>query len=264
MRHRRLIAWILVGAAAMITAVRIGTMIAGASEPGSTVASVHVGLWESLLVVLQIVSCAFVLWIYSNRKPIPSSPIAGQLANPPIINFLFGDKDSAPLWAVVRFYVGFAWLSAGYGKIRDQAWMISGTALKQFWMMTTAPSPPESPPQRTYDWYHAFLTFMLHNDWFTWLAKVIAVGEVVVGVFLLCGAFVGIVSLFGAVLNFNYALAGSAGANTVLLIMGSLLVTAWMVSGYIGLDRYLLPRLGTPWHRVRHGRHRGSQSRPVT
>ena len=24
---------------------------------------------------------------------------------------------------------------------------------------------------------------------------------------------------------------------------------AWKVAGYYGLDRYLLPMLGTPWHR---------------
>jgi hypothetical protein len=28
-----------------------------------------------------------------------------------------------------------------------------------------------------------------------------------------------------------------------------LLILAWRNAGWYGLDRYLLPRLGTPWHR---------------
>jgi thiosulfate dehydrogenase [quinone] large subunit len=30
------------------------------------------------------------------------------------------------------------------------------------------------------------------------------------------------------------------------LLLGFLLVLAWKTAGYIGLDRWLLPRLGTP------------------
>jgi hypothetical protein len=42
-------------------------------------------------------------------------------------------------------------------------------------------------------------------------------------------------------------LAGSASTNPVLLLLGILLVLAWKTAGYIGLDRFLLPMLGTPW-----------------
>ena len=33
--------------------------------------------------------------------------------------------------------------------------------------------------------------------------------------------------------------------------MGVLLILAWKNAGFIGLDRFLLPLLGTPWKQVR-------------
>jgi len=41
----------------------------------------------------------------------------------------------------------------------------------------------------------------------------------------------------------------SASKNPVLFGLGVLLVIAWKVAGWWGLDRWLLPRLGTPWAR---------------
>lgn len=42
-------------------------------------------------------------------------------------------------------------------------------------------------------------------------------------------------------------LAGSASTNPVLFTLAIGLMLAWKVAGYYGVDRYLLPRLGTPW-----------------
>ncbi|HZQ36003.1 MAG TPA: DoxX family protein, partial [Dehalococcoidia bacterium] len=78
-------------------------------------------------------------------------------------------------------------------------------------------------------------------------AHLIAYGEFLVGVGLLLGAFTGVAALFGAALNVNYMLAGSAGLNPVLFLGALLLLLAWRVSGYVGLDRWLLPLAGTPW-----------------
>jgi len=79
------------------------------------------------------------------------------------------------------------------------------------------------------------------------MGKVIAFGETAVGVGLILGAFVGIAAVGGAFMNLNFMLAGSASTNPVMLLLGFLLVLAWKTAGYIGLDRFLLPLLGTPW-----------------
>ena len=42
-------------------------------------------------------------------------------------------------------------------------------------------------------------------------------------------------------------MAGVAGVNPVFFLAEVLLILAWRNAGYIGLDRYILPALGTPW-----------------
>jgi thiosulfate dehydrogenase [quinone] large subunit len=66
------------------------------------------------------------------------------------------------------------------------------------------------------------------------------------------GAFVGIAAFFGALMNWNFIMAGSASTNPVLLMGAIFLILAWKVAGYYGADYFLLRWLGTPWrsHRV--------------
>ena len=68
-----------------------------------------------------------------------------------------------------------------------------------------------------------------------------------VGVLLIIGAFSGIAAIVGATLNFNFMLAGSASTNPVMFIVAVLIALGWKAAGWIGLDRWLLPALGTPW-----------------
>jgi len=42
-------------------------------------------------------------------------------------------------------------------------------------------------------------------------------------------------------------MAGSASTNPMLFTVAVFLILAWKVAGYYGVDRYLLPFLGTPW-----------------
>jgi hypothetical protein len=54
----------------------------------------------------------------------------------------------------------------------------------------------------------------------------------------------------------SFLLAGSASTNPIMFTLAVGLMLAWRVAGYYGLDRYLLPMLGTPWRRnvdIRHG-----------
>jgi len=48
-------------------------------------------------------------------------------------------------------------------------------------------------------------------------------------------------------MNWNFIMAGAASTNAVLFTLAILLVLAWKVAGYYGLDYYLLPLFGTPW-----------------
>ena len=151
------------------------------------------------------------------------------------------------VWLAVRVYVGWEWLSAGWGKLAGTSW--GPATLHAFWAKAVA-IPETGHPAIAYDWYRAFLQAMLDAKAETWMSSVVAWGELLIGVALILGAFVGITALFGAFMNMNFMLAGSASTNPVLLLLAILLILAWKTAGWWGLDRWLLPIIGTPWSRV--------------
>lgn len=73
---------------------------------------------------------------------------------------------------------------------------------------------------------------------------------------IIVGGPVGIAAFFGALLNMSFLLAGSASTNPVLFTLAILLMLAWQVAGYWGVDRFLLPILGAPWNPGRLFGHR--------
>ena len=42
-------------------------------------------------------------------------------------------------------------------------------------------------------------------------------------------------------------LIGTASTNAMLMVVGMFIVMGWKTAGWIGLDRWLLPMVGTPW-----------------
>jgi len=170
-----------------------------------------------------------------------------ELQDPGWYRFIFGSVYTAPVWAVARIYIGWQWLQSGWGKVDGDGWINQdGASLQAFWERIVV-VPEQGRPAITYGWYRDFIQYMLDHEWYTWFAWVIAVGELVIGLALILGAFTAIAALAGATLNFNFLLAGTASTNPVLFLIAVLLVLGWKVSGFIGLDRWLLPALGTPW-----------------
>jgi thiosulfate dehydrogenase (quinone) large subunit len=170
----------------------------------------------------------------------------GQTEDPHFWRLLSGNVYWALLWLPLRFYVGQAWLSAGEEKLRSSKWMDGGSALQGYWKSSTA-VPATGSPRITYDWYRHFLTYMLNHEWYTWFAKLIAIGEFLVGIGLIVGGLVAIAAFFGTLMNMTYLLAGSTSSNPVLFGLTVFLILGWKVVGYWGLDRWLLPALGAPW-----------------
>jgi thiosulfate dehydrogenase [quinone] large subunit len=171
----------------------------------------------------------------------------GQTDDPSVWKLLMANTFWAIFWMPIRFFVGLEWLQAGEHKLRDSAWMDGGSALQGYWERAVAVPEPPGRAAITYDWYRDFLQYMLDHEWYTWFAKVIAVGEFLVGIGLIVGALVGIAAFFGTLMNFNFMLAGSSSSNPVLFGLTVFLVLAWKVAGFWGLDRWLLPALGAPW-----------------
>ena len=170
------------------------------------------------------------------------------IPDPPIAHVLFSTTKFAWLWAIVRIYLGYQWINAGYHKVTGQGWIDGGAALKGFWA-NAVKIPEGGRPAIAFDWYRGFIQYMLDSGWYTWFAPLVAFGEVLIGVALIAGAFVGIAAFFGALMNWNFIMAGAASTNGLLFALAILLMLAWKVAGYIGADYYLLAFLGTPWRR---------------
>ncbi len=169
------------------------------------------------------------------------------IQDPPIARFLFQSTIASYLWLVVRVYVGYDFLTAGWHKFTTPAWVDgSGQGIIGFWkgaLGTTASGAPVI----TFDWYRAFIQFLVDSNSAGWFSYIIVFGELAVGLGLIFGAFTGLAATGGLLMNMAFLLAGTTSTNPVLVILGVLLILAWKNAGYLGLDRFLLPLLGTPW-----------------
>jgi thiosulfate dehydrogenase (quinone) large subunit len=186
---------------------------------------------------------------------------AAHIAEPPIAKFLFADTRMAWLWLIVRLYVGYQWLVAGlekltghdyslgpsFGQSSGAPWVFTshtGAALKGFVMGSLAQASGAHPAVQ--GWYASFLQHVILPNAAV-LSYVVTFGEIMVGLGLIFGVLTGIAAFFGVFMNLNFMLAGAVSINPVIGMLAVLLVLAWRVAGFYGVDSYLLPLLGTPW-----------------
>jgi thiosulfate dehydrogenase [quinone] large subunit len=169
------------------------------------------------------------------------------IRDPRIAFTLFQTTRFAWLWLIIRLYLGYNWLTSGWGKITNPAWA-TGQPLRGFWE-NAVQIPEAGRPAIAFDWYRSFIQFMLDNQWYEWFAELIMFGEFLVGIALILGMFTGIAAFAGSFMNWNFIMAGAASTNGLMLTLAILLILAWKVAGWLGADRWLLPYLGTPWSR---------------
>ncbi len=170
---------------------------------------------------------------------------AFRFEEPRFAKWLFASTPAAWIWLVVRIYFGYEWAHAGWEKVQE-GWLSNAAPLKGFvgYALQGAGQGPHS--SVNYGWYAAFLRWV-GGGGSGLMSKIIPLGELAIGVALILGVFVGIAAFFGGMLSMSFGLAGVAGVNPVFFLAEVLLVLAWRNAGYIGLDRVVLPALGTPW-----------------
>jgi thiosulfate dehydrogenase [quinone] large subunit len=171
-----------------------------------------------------------------------------EIPEPRLARFLFADVRLSWLWLIVRVYVGWQWVSAAIDKIQGPGWIGStaGVGLKGFVSGSIAQTAGSHPAVQ--GWYATLLKDLVLPHVVGW-SYVITFGELACGIGLILGIFTGIAAFSGAFMNMNYMMAGAVSINPVLLFLELLLILAWRVAGYIGLDFFVLPSLGTPWKR---------------
>ena len=168
-----------------------------------------------------------------------------EIPEPGITRFLFADTRMAPVWLILRLWLGYQWLHAAWGKWVEGGWVGSGAggAVKGFAQGAIAQTTGEHP--QVTGWYATFLKEVVipNAALFSYL---VILGETLVGIALVLGIFTGIAAFFGVFMNSAFIFAGTAGANPLMAIVGILLMLAWRVAGYWGLDRWVLPAVGVP------------------
>jgi thiosulfate dehydrogenase [quinone] large subunit len=169
------------------------------------------------------------------------------IQDPPFLQKLLSDRRAAWLFLPLRIWLGYQWISASLHKIGSPDWVVTGNALKGFWTGAVAVSATGKSPI-AFDWYRSFLQYMLDIQAYTWFAKLVAYGELLIGIGLILGAFTGFAAFFGGLMNWNFMMAGSASTNPLLFVAAVALILGWKVAGYIGADSFLLRFIGTPWH----------------
>ncbi len=169
-----------------------------------------------------------------------------QIREPALARFLFADTRASWLWLIVRLYIGYEWVSAGLEKLSSPVWTgaRAGTALAGFVQGAIKQTGGAHP--NVQGWYGDFLkSFVVPNA--STFSYLVSLGETLVGVALILGALTGVAAFFGIFMNANYLLAGTVSTNPILAFLAIFIVLAWRNAGWIGLDRWLLPILGTPW-----------------
>ena len=160
-----------------------------------------------------------------------------QIPEPPLSRFLFADTRFAYVWLILRLYVGWIWIQAGYEKIISPVWVGSKAGLavagfsKAALLKTSGAHPDVSM------WYAWWLSHVVIPNAAVF-SYIVSFGELLVGIGLILGIFTGVSAFFGAFMNMNYLFAGTVSINPIMLVVEFFLILAWRTVGFIGLGRY--------------------------
>ncbi len=152
-----------------------------------------------------------------------------------VVNFLRNNKVCAYILTALRFYLGFAWMTAGWGKLTggfDASGFINGAIA----------NPVAGPDGIVYGWYVTFLegVALPNVELFNFL---VPMGEFLVGLGLILGCFTTAAAFFGVLMNFAFILAGTVSHNPTDILMGFIILIAGYNAGRYGLDRWILPMI---------------------
>ncbi|MCK8487046.1 DoxX family protein [Paenibacillus sp. MBLB2552] len=154
-----------------------------------------------------------------------------------MMKFVRENKYAAMLFTVVRLYLGWEWMTAGWHKITggfNAGGFLNGAVAN--------PVLDKGTNELVYPTFTAFLeNFAIPN------VKLINVlipwGEFLVGIGLLLGALTTAAMFFGLMMNFMFMFAGTVSTNPWMVLLGAIILAAGANAGKFGADYYLLPYL---------------------
>jgi len=143
------------------------------------------------------------------------------------------NKVVAGVLAIIRLYLGYHWLTAGWGKITGGGFDASGYS--QGAIANTGGDHPT-----VQAWWGTFLETVAlpGTDIFSF---VVMWGELLVGIALILGVFTNFAALMGIIMNFAFVFSGTVSTNPEMIILTAILLVAGTNAGKLGLDHYVIP-----------------------
>lgn len=151
-----------------------------------------------------------------------------------MVNFLREHIVASIILAVIRIYLGYNWLTAGWGKL-------TGGFDASGFLKNAVANPVKGPDGSVvYPWYVSFLeNFALPNVGI--FNTIVPLGEFLIGLGLLLGCLTTAAAFFALVMNFSFFLAGTVSHNPTDIFFGSILLFSGYNAGRYGLDRWVIP-----------------------
>ncbi|WP_425262709.1 DoxX family membrane protein [Paenibacillus thermotolerans] len=171
-----------------------------------------------------------------------------------MFNWVRNNKYAALIVTLIRLYVGYEWITAGWHKITG------GFSAEGFLKGAIAnPVVDKATGELVYPTNIAFLEhFALPNV--KLINVMIPYGEFLVGLGLLIGALTTAAMFFGLMMNFMFLFAGTVSTNPWLVLLGVVILVAGRNAGKFGADYYVLPYLGKLFKAERGGRTAGGHA----
>nr|WP_200966199.1 DoxX family protein [Insulibacter thermoxylanivorax] len=152
-----------------------------------------------------------------------------------MVKFLRENIYAAGILLILRVYLGWSWLTAGWNKL------IGGFNAEGY-LKNVIANPVMKGDEVIYPTYTAFLEhFALPNV--KLINFLIPVGEFLVGLGLILGALTAAAAFFGLLMNFMFLFAGTISTNPWMVLIGGIIFMAGHHAGRFGIDYYLMPFL---------------------
>lgn len=156
-----------------------------------------------------------------------------------VMKFIRENKYAAIVLTLLRLYVGYEWVTAGWHKLTGaKAFDASG-------FLKGAIAKPVLETGTTDALYPTFVAFLKHIALpnVQLFNVVVPWGEFLIGLGLILGALTTTAMFFGLLMNFTFLFAGTVSSNPWLIMLGAIILIAGANAGKFGVDHYLLPYL---------------------
>jgi hypothetical protein len=137
----------IVSVIAALVSLLGGMLLHVAADPTSS-ASVAVSALLVGIVLLIIVGAG----LFALNRPGKELATEDEVPIPEahLSRFLRASKFAAALYIGVRISMAYEWLTSGWAKAQNPAWIETGAALQSFWKRAVAVPPPPAQPLITY------------------------------------------------------------------------------------------------------------------